>query len=105
MKLRSVTGASRARNASQVAAEFAGRHRRLLAAVHVAHGDRARLVLGAAVNQAPAGALVAGPLELTAELARRAKVDAGPQARGPGRRRQPEGPAGPLLPHDRDRHV
>ena len=68
----------------------------LLPRAHVAHRHGARLVLLLAVNQAPARAAVARPLQLPAQLARRTEVNARPQARcsrrpRPARRRRPRG--------------
>ena len=50
----------------QVSGQLCDRHRSLLAAVHVPYGDRATFFLVTAVDKRPAGALVAGPLELAA---------------------------------------
>src|SRR5262249_11079725 len=74
------------RFACQVARQPGSRDCLLLGCGEVAHGDRARLLLGGAEDQAPPRPLVSSPAQLLAELARSAQVDAGPQAGGPGLR-------------------
>src|SRR6185437_13009647 len=90
MKLLVVISLPGSGHPAEVPAELGDRDHGLLTADHVADGDRAGLVLGAAVDQAPPGALFAGPPELPAELAGRAQVDAGPQPGGAGHRGEAE---------------
>src|SRR5215831_2010332 len=89
----------------EVRCEPGNRDRGLLPRDHVPDRDRARLLLGVAVDHRPPGPGIVGPLELAAELARVTEVDAGPQAGLPGGRGEAESACGVPIVHDRHRYV
>src|SRR5205814_5127459 len=89
----------------QVAGQLTGRDLGLLPGGHVPDGDAAGFVLRGAIDQRPAGPLVAGPFELAAELAGRTQVDAGPQPGRAGSRGEREAACRVALVHDRDRDI